>query len=290
MDEAGRREAIDRRLAALLPEASGAAARLTETARYVLLAPGKRLRPLLAMAAAEHWGGDPWLALDAGCAVEMVHAASLVLDDLPSMDDAALRRGRPTAHRAFGEDLAVLAAVALLARAFAVLGEMEAIAPAGRLRLVSRLGGAVGFDGLTAGQTRDLHELDGDEAALRRLNHQKTGVLFELAAEAGALAAGVADGEALRARQYGEHLGAAFQLRDDLLDLEGSTEALGKDVGQDGDKPTLVGLLGPAGARARLNAEVAAALAAVGEAGPLSVLAWSALGVAPPARDPAALY
>jgi geranylgeranyl diphosphate synthase type II len=287
-DDARRRELIDARLAALVPEQAGAAGRLTAAARYALLAEGKRLRPLLAMAAAEQWGGDPQAALDPGCAIEMVHAASLILDDLPSMDDAQLRRGAPTVHRVFGEGLAVLAAVALLSRAFGVLGEAAAIGPAARLRLVSRLGAAVGFDGLTVGQTLDLYERgDGaNEALLTQLNHQKTGVLFELAAEAGALAAGAADGEGERARRFGEHLGAAFQLRDDLLDLEGDAAVLGKDVGQDGDKPTVARLLGPAGARSRLQAELNAALDAVGRTGPLAGVALAAVGAAAP-RTPA---
>lgn len=272
---------VDRRLAALTPELDGAAALLSNAARYALLAPGKRLRPLLAMAAAEHWGGDPLTALDAGCAIEMVHAASLILDDLPCMDDAALRRGRPTAHLAFGEDMAVLAAVALLSRAFAVVGEAEALPVEVRLRLVSRLSEAAGFAGLTSGQTRDLRDRGSGlaEADVQRLNQEKTGVLFELAAEAGALAAGVGPQEVARARRFGVHLGAAFQLRDDLLDLEGEAEALGKDVGQDGDKPTVARLLGAPGARARLNAELAAAMAAAGD-GPLSRLARTSFGAA----------
>ena len=280
MDEASRRDAVDRRLAALTPELDGAAALLSNAARYALLAPGKRLRPLLAMAAAEHWGGDPLRALDPGCAIEMVHAASLILDDLPCMDDAALRRGRPTAHLAFGEDMAVLAAVALLSRAFAVVGEAEALPVEVRLRLVSRLSEAAGFAGLTSGQTRDLRDRDSGlaEADVQRLNQEKTGVLFELAAEAGALAAGVAPLEVMRARRFGVHLGAAFQLRDDLLDLESDSEALGKDVWQDGDKPTVARLLGAPGARARLNAELAAAMAAAGD-GPLSSLARASFGV-----------
>ncbi|MBW3558410.1 MAG: polyprenyl synthetase family protein [Proteobacteria bacterium] len=271
----GRREAVDRRLATLVPETAGAAARLTEAARYALLAPGKRIRPLLAMAAAEHWGGDPSAALDAGCAVEMVHAASLILDDLPSMDDAALRRGRATVHRVYGEDLAVLAAVALLARAFGVLSGPSTIAPEARLRLSAELAGAVGFEGLTAGQTRDLHQRNGtglDDLAL--LNRQKTGLLFELAAVAGALAAG-ADGQVEAARRFGERLGAAFQIRDDLLDVEAEAALTGKDAGQDGDKPTVVSLLGAEGARARLATELSAAQAAAGD-GPLMRLAqWS---------------
>lgn len=279
----GRRETVDGRLDTLVPATSGPAARLTDAARYALLAPGKRLRPLLAMAAAEHWGGDPADALDGGCAVEMVHAASLILDDLPSMDDASLRRGRATVHRVYGEDLAVLAAVALLARAFGVMSACPAIAPAARLRLSAELAEAVGFEGLTGGQTRDLHQRDGagvDDLAL--LNRQKTGVLFEVSAMVGALAAG-ADGQIERARRFGETLGAAFQIRDDLLDIEADTALTGKDAGQDRDKPTVVSLLGASGARARLLAELAAARAAAGE-GPLRALTdwsfpeWSAAG------------
>lgn len=270
----GRREAVDRRLAVLVPETAGGGARLTEAARYALLAPGKRLRPLLAMAAAEHWGGEPLDALDAGCAVEMVHAASLILDDLPSMDDARLRRGRATVHRVYGEDLAVLAAVALLARAFGVLSA-SALSPEARLRLSAELSEAVGFDGLTGGQTRDLHQRNGtglDELAV--LNRQKTGVLFELAAVAGALTTG-ADGQVEAARRFGERLGAAFQIRDDLLDAEAEAAATGKDAGQDGDKPTVVSLLGAPGARARLLAELRGAEAAAGD-GPLrQLIDWS---------------
>ena len=273
---------MNRRLDALVPEASGPAARLTDAARYALLAPGKRLRPLLAMAAAEHWGGNPEDALDGGCAVEMVHAASLILDDLPSMDDASLRRGRATVHKVFGEDVAVLAAVALLARAFGVLSACAAIAPGARLRLSAELAEAVGFDGLTGGQTRDLHQRDGaDLDDLAVLNRQKTGVLFEVSAMVGALAAG-ADEQIDAARRFGETLGSAFQIRDDLLDREADAALTGKDSGQDGDKPTVVSLLGAYGARARLLAELAAARAEAVE-GPLrawtdwSFPEWSAL-------------
>lgn len=274
---AGWRAAVDARLAELVPSVDGGAGRLSEAARYVLLSPGKRIRPLLTIAAAVQFGGTPELSLDAGCAFEMVHAASLVLDDLPSMDDAALRRGRPTAHRVYGEDVAVLAAVALLSRAFGVLGSAEAIAPAARLRLVGRLSEAAGFDGLTGGQTRDLHERDGAGLdAVEAMNLQKTGVLFALAAEAGALAAGGADGEASAARMFGERFGKAFQIRDDLLDLEAEAAVTGKDAGQDRGKPTVVTLIGPEAARARAGAEIAAALAAMGE-GPLAALAAAAL-------------
>lgn len=280
----GGRAAVDRRLAELAPDSSGAAGRLNAAARYALLAPGKRLRPLLAVAAARQFGGTAEAeraALDAGCAIEMVHAASLMLDDLPSMDDATLRRGRPTVHLAFGEDLAVLGAVALLSHAFGVMACVEAIAAERRLRLVGRLSEAAGFDGLSGGQTRDLHERAPGLAldAVEQMNAQKTGVLFALSAEAGALCAGAEDGEVAAARAFGDRLGAAFQVRDDLLDLRASPEALGKDVGRDGAKPTVAALLGPEAARARADAALRAALAEVGSTGPLAGWVGAEFGV-----------
>lgn len=275
---AGWREAVDRRLAELVPAGEGVEGRLRDAARYALLAPGKRLRPLLTLAAAVQFGGAPQAGLDAGCAFEMVHAASLILDDLPSMDDAALRRGAPAAHRVFGEDVAVLAAVALLARAFGVLGTADAIAPAARLRLVGRLAETVGFEGLTAGQTRDLHEHNGVALeTVERLNAQKTGALFALAAEAGAWAAGAGEDEAASARAFGERLGAAFQILDDLLDGEAGVEETGKDTGQDGGKPTVVSLLGPDAARGRAEAALRESYAALGDGGPLRALAEAVL-------------
>ena len=282
------RDAIEQRLSELTPEQEGPAAPLANCARYALLAPGKRLRPLLTLAASAQFGADPLLALDPACAFEMVHAASLILDDLPCMDDAALRRGRPAAHLAYGQDVAILAAVALLGRAFGVIAGAEALPPEARTALVVRLSDAVGFDGLTAGQTRDLRERAAvtQSAALERLNHQKTGVLFALAAEAGARCA-TGDGRAADAASaFGTRLGSAFQVLDDLLDVEGDVAVAGKDVGQDGGKPTFVSLLGPDGARRRIEAELdagAAALRALTPRGPLDSLAASVF----PARSEA---
>ena len=272
------RAAVDRRLAELTPELPGPAGPLADCARYALLAPGKRLRPLLTLAAAGQFGGDPATALDPACAFEMVHAASLILDDLPSMDDAALRRGRPAAHLAYGEDVAILAAVALLSRAFGVLVGARALSPAARVSLAERLSDAVGFDGLTAGQTRDLRERAAvtQSAALERLNHQKTGMLFALAAEAGARCVSQDERAIAAAQVFGARLGAAFQIRDDLLDVEGAESTTGKDAGQDQGKPTFVSLLGPEGARRRIASELEAgtvALRSVGGRGPLDALA-----------------
>jgi len=288
MDEAGLplsawRDAVDRRLGELVP-AGGPSDPLTGCGRYALLAPGKRLRPILSLAACGQFGGDALQALDTACAFEMVHAASLILDDLPCMDDAALRRGRPTAHLAYGEDVAILAAVALLSRAFGVVAACEALAPAARASLVRRLSETVSFEGLSAGQALDLHERTVVQSGpLEQLNHRKTGVLFALAAEAGACAAGADARAAAAAAAFGAHLGAAFQIRDDLLDVEGEAGTLGKDTGQDRGKSTFVTVLGRDGARRRVADELAAAgaaLRAVGPPGPLDRLAAAAFAPA----------
>jgi geranylgeranyl diphosphate synthase type II len=289
MDDAGLpltpwRDAVDRRLGELLPP-GGPSDPLVDCGRYALLAPGKRLRPLLTLTACAHFGGEPLEALDTACAFEMVHAASLILDDLPCMDDAALRRGRPTAHLAYGQDVAILAAVALLSRAFGVVASCGALGPAARASLVRRLSETVSFEGLSAGQALDLRERSVVQAGpLEQLNHRKTGVLFALAAEAGACAAGTGGREAAAASNFGSHLGAAFQVRDDLLDVEGDTAALGKDIDQDRDKATFVTVLGRDGARRRVAEEIAAAGAAlrgVGASGPLDRLAQAMFALAP---------
>jgi geranylgeranyl diphosphate synthase type II len=289
MDDAGLpltpwRDAVDRRLGELLPP-GGPADPLVECGRYALLAPGKRLRPLLTLTASAHFGGAPLAGLDTACAFEMVHAASLILDDLPCMDDAALRRGRPTAHLAYGQDVAILAAVALLSRAFGVVAGCGALTPAARASLVRRLSETVSFEGLSAGQALDLRERSVlQQGPLEQLNHRKTGVLFALSAEAGASAAGAGASEAAAAAAFGSHLGAAFQIRDDLLDVEGDPGSLGKDVGQDGGKATFVTVLGRDGARRRVADEIAAArgaLRTVGRPGPLDQLAEAVFALAP---------
>jgi geranylgeranyl diphosphate synthase type II len=238
--------------------------------RYSLLAPAKRVRPLIALLAAEQVGAPPLVALDAGVAVECIHAASLVLDDLPCMDDATERRGRPANHRTYGEDTAVLAAVGLLNQAFAVLAGAEWPA-ATRTRAVAILAEAVGPDGLTGGQERDLRPSPTACADdIERTYRLKTAVLFGAAAELGGLAAGATDETAARLRRFGLSLGLAFQAFDDLLDTHATAADLGKDVGQDAGKPTLVSTLGSAATEARAQQHVAAAISeldAIGGAG-----------------------
>lgn len=283
------RAEIDGRLVALAP-AGGAPAVLRDAVAYALLAPGKRLRPTLALLAAEHFGlGEPGAAhaaaLDAGCAIEMVHTASLILDDLPCMDDAALRRGRPTCHRRFGEDMAVLASIALLNQAYAVLAAAPGLTAAVRLALVARLTEAVGLDGLVCGQARDLRERAGVAEAepLHDLNRQKTGVLFVAAVEAGAAAAGAAGARLEAARAFACALGEAFQILDDILDATATVTLAGKDVRQDGAKPTVVSLVGPDAARAQMRLRLEDALDHLADCGPgpLSRFAEAVFGAIP---------
>jgi geranylgeranyl diphosphate synthase type II len=193
--------------------------------------------------------------VDLACAVELVHACSLVLDDLPSMDDAELRRGRPTVHRAFGEEVAILAAFALLARAFQLVA--DAAQRLGMRRyasedLVHHLADAIGTGGLVGGQALDLRSRP-DETDLARLEYvhsHKTGALFLAAAELGAMAADARRRDLEAVARYAKNLGLAFQIEDDLLDATAGPAETGKDAGQDAGKTTFVSLLGVDGARA----------------------------------------
>ena len=216
--------------------------------RYTLLAPSKRVRAVLAMLSAELVGeADRALALAA--AVELVHAASLILDDLPSMDNASLRRGRPVNHLAFGEATALLASFGLLNLAFATLArEYE---PPLSSRLTTVLSEAIGTGGLIGGQAEDLLATERviTFERLERIHRLKTGVLFSAAATGGAITAG-ADQPALAALSaYAKNLGLAFQIIDDLLDVEGSPDETGKTVRQDLKKTTFVSFSGTVGAR-----------------------------------------
>lgn len=241
------KSAIDARLTALLPLESQSSHPLNEAIRYSLLAPGKRVRPLLALLTAHHCGTDWRRGLDPACALEMVHTASLILDDLPSMDNAELRRGSPTVHRRFGEDIAVLAAVALLNQAFAVLAEAQELEAGLRLELVGRFAFAIGPAGLVTGQSRDLHERNARAEALEEINRQKTGVLFSLAIEVGLRVAAANAQQAQALARFAASLGQAFQARDDLLDRTGSSSQVGKDVGKDAGKTGLMEICGEAG-------------------------------------------
>ena len=263
------RVGVDRRLAELAPPVGSAPDRLVEAVRYALLAPGKRFRPMVTLLAAAEFGAPEGAALDAACAFEMIHAASLILDDLPSMDDAGLRRGLPTIHRAFDEATAILAGVGLLNQAYAVIAADAGLPGPLRADLTARAAQAVGFSGLIAGQARDLFDREKlrDQATLDQLNHEKTGVLIIAAAQGGAAIAGASEAAVEAVGLFARHIGLAFQIRDDLIDAQGSTEAAGKDVGKDAAMTTVVSTLGLAGARQAMEGHLAGAADALASVG-----------------------
>ncbi len=216
---------------------------------YTLLAPSKRVRPVLTLLAAELCGGRRAAALSIAASVELVHAASLILDDLPSMDDAPLRRGRPTNHREFGEAIAILAAFALLNLAFGTIARTTDPALSGEIGKL--FADAVGLDGLVGGQAADLLATDQEIGfeMLERIHRGKTGALFVAAATAGAFTAGAGPEAVASLAAYAKNLGLAFQIVDDLLDVEGDPAQTGKAVREDARKTTFVSFSGVAGAR-----------------------------------------
>ena len=225
--------------------------RLYAAMRYSVINGGKRVRPLLVYAACESLGGDLAQADGAACAVELIHAYSLVHDDLPAMDDDDLRRGQPTTHIAFDEACAILAGDALQSLAFEVLGS-DAGNPADaalRLRMLATLSRAAGPAGMVGGQAIDLAAvgIKIDQQALERMHRHKTGALIEASVVLGAMASGKASAIQLNAlQQYAQAIGLAFQVQDDILDVESDTATLGKTQGKDeaNDKPTYPALLG----------------------------------------------
>ena len=236
--------------------------------RCAVLSPGKRVRPMLALAAADMLGGAPDEALDLACAVELVHCCSLVLDDLPAMDDAQLRRGRPTLHREFGEDVALLAAFALLNRGYALVAEASQRLRLSRYtpeELLHHLAQAIGTGGLIGGQALDLASGAASPALpdLEYIHSHKTGALFLAAAELGAMAVDARRRDLAAIGAFAKNLGLAFQIEDDLLDVLATSAETGKDAGQDATKLTFVKLLGVAGARSLADELLEFALASV---------------------------
>jgi farnesyl diphosphate synthase len=240
----------------LLSAPPGLEARVYEAMRYSALAPGKRLRPLLVLASARLFGVARTSALQVAAAIEMVHAYSLIHDDLPAMDNSDLRRGRPTCHKAFDDATAVLAGDGLLTMAFEVLSHPDTHGdPAVRCELVSSLAAAAGSAGMVGGQMIDLIAETQilDIGAIIRLQRMKTGALIAFSCEAGAILAKAPHELRTALRGYAHDLGLAFQIADDLLDVEGSTAETGKPVGADAaaGKATFVSILGVERARAQ---------------------------------------
>jgi geranylgeranyl diphosphate synthase, type II len=251
------RAAVDARLDSLFPPGAGLS--VVEAAmREAVLGQGKRLRPLLAILGARDLGyHGP--SLDPACALEIVHTASLIIDDLPSMDNAATRRGRPAIHVTYGEDVATLAAIALLARAYGIVAASPGLAPDQRVEAVTILSDAVGPAGLVGGQLDDLRGGAPCADRARAVNDRKTAALFVAAARLACVMAGSPAPYRDRFVAFGHQLGQAFQLLDDLLDVDGDPAAMGKPVCQDAGKPTLARLLGSTAGAADLGRHVAAA-------------------------------
>jgi farnesyl diphosphate synthase len=250
------RARVESTLAAALPAIDAPPRRLHAAMRHAALDGGKRMRPLLVYATGTAFGRDAGALDHAAAAVELVHAYSLVHDDLPSMDDDALRRGKPTVHVAFGEATAILAGDALQSLAFELLAQAPLPADA-RVAMLHELAVAAGARGMCGGQALDIDATGQQVAidALRRLHALKTGALLRAAVRLGALAA-VVDAETLdHLDRFADALGLAFQIRDDLLDIEGDSATLGKTAGKDAaqDKATFPALLGVDASRAQLR-------------------------------------
>ncbi|HEY6839125.1 MAG TPA: farnesyl diphosphate synthase [Geobacteraceae bacterium] len=243
-------EALDR----YLPAADEMPVSLHKSMRYSVFAGGKRVRPILMLAACEAVGGKPELAMPAACAMEMIHTYSLIHDDLPAMDDDDFRRGNPTNHKVFGEAVAILAGDALLTEAFILMSDPQWCRQVERervLAVIREIGLCAGSYGMVGGQVVDMESegnRDIDLATLQYIHTHKTGALIKAAVKAGALLGG-ADAAGVDAMtRYGEAIGLAFQIADDILDIEGTTEELGKDAGSDEARgkatyPALVGLV-----------------------------------------------
>ena len=264
-----RKKRIDTRLAELLqtstPEFSG----LYEAMNYSLNAGGKRIRPVLFLAVLEAVGTDPDAFLDLACALECVHSYSLIHDDLPAMDNDDFRRGKPTNHKVYGDGTAVLAGDGLLTYAFELMAAQSA-APAHKILQAIRIfAHAAGPAGMVGGQYFDLQSEGGvpTRAAMELMHRSKTGIIFTAIVQMAALLAGVRNETMKALTTYGDQLGLAFQITDDILDVVGSEKEMGKPVGSDekNHKTTYVSLLGVEGAREEAKQTTARALAALQE-------------------------
>ena len=258
-----RRELVEATLAEELAKTPVLDATLRASMEYSLMAGGKRLRPILLMAAADAVGADGTKFLSVACALEMIHTYSLIHDDLPAMDDDALRRGKATNHVVYGDGIAILAGDALLTLAFTVILRQKDIPSETLLRVVDEISRAAGAEGMVGGQALDLEaenrQITMEE--LRSVHRGKTGALFCAALRSGAILAGATEEQLAALTSYADHFGLAFQITDDILDVIGSAEEIGKPVGSDekNNKSTYVSLtsLPEAQALARCTAEAA---------------------------------
>lgn len=263
------RQLVDKKLPEYVRELE-AEHRLKEAMLYSLEAGGKRVRPVLLLAVLEAYGQPILHGLDAACAIEMVHTYSLVHDDLPAMDDDDLRRGQPTNHKVFGEATAILAGDALLTQSFALIANADApLSAKTKVSIIAALSKAAGASGMVGGQLADMFA-EGKQLTVEQLanvHKRKTGELLAFSIEAGALIAGVSNEERSKLNEFGQEIGLLFQIKDDILDVEGDAIAIGKPVGSDAvnNKSTYPGLLGLEGAKTMLQTHYDRALQVLDE-------------------------
>ncbi len=273
LKEYSRRQAaiVDKTLDELMP-ADNYPPEIFAAMRYSLFAGGKRLRPILLMAAADAAGGDGRNYLPVACALEMIHTYSLIHDDLPAMDDDDYRRGKPTNHKVYGEGMAILAGDGLLTAAFEAMLRQTGVEPATLLQVAREVAEGAGAGGMVGGQAVDLlsegQAIDAD--TLRFMHRAKTGALFKAAIRAGAILAGASPEKLAALTEYAEQFGLAFQITDDILDVTGDEAKLGKPVGSDvkNDKVTYVSLYSLDGAKKLAAEALAAATGALTAFGP----------------------
>jgi len=230
-----RRLMVEEALEVALPQQDGPETRVVEAMRYSLFAGGKRLRPILCLAASEAVGGDLKAAMPAGCALEMIHTYSLIHDDLPAMDDDDLRRGKPTNHKVFGEAIAILAGDGLLTEAFVLLSDYNSLLPERAVQVIGVIAEAASYRGMVGGQVVDILSQNkrADLETVQQMHSRKTAALIAAATESGALAGKGSEAQVAALARYGRAIGLAFQIADDILDIEGDTELLGKTTGAD---------------------------------------------------------
>ncbi|MFZ5647801.1 MAG: polyprenyl synthetase family protein [Bacillota bacterium] len=269
-----RSQIINRALDQLMPPREEYPGIIHEAARYSLFAGGKRLRPVLALAAAEILDGNLQDILPAACSLELIHTYSLIHDDLPAMDNDDLRRGMPTCHKKYGEAIAILAGDALLTMAFGLITRSPLrgkITPERLLRVVSELSAAAGTTGLIGGQVVDILSTSEkvDRETLHYIHRCKTGAMYRASVRTGAILSGAADGDLKNLTSYAEHLGVAFQIADDILDIVGDEKNIGKPVKSDikNNKATYPALYGLENSKRMAVEEMEKAMDAIGPYG-----------------------
>jgi geranylgeranyl diphosphate synthase type II len=264
-----RRKIVEEALERYLPDKDSVPQELHSAMHYSVFAGGKRIRPILCLAAIEACNGDMAPAMPVACALELIHTYSLIHDDLPAMDNDDFRRGKPTSHKAFGEAVAILAGDALLTEAFVLLSRAEKVRLAAerRLAVIQEIAHAAGIAGMVGGQALDIRAeiIAPDFEGLTDIHRRKTGALVVAAVRSGAILAGASDNRIQALSVYGSHIGIAFQIADDILNVEGDSELMGKKTGSDAalNKVTYPSLLGLDTAKAKLKEHIEAAAAAI---------------------------